>query len=231
MKAIVLAGGLGTRLRERVPDLPKPMAPVAGRPFLEYVLDRVIDAGIRDIVLSVGYRAEAIQTHFGQEYRGAIMRYAVEREPLGTGGAIAFAMRGLGIEPVLILNGDTLLQLDYGALLEWYERNPSTVAMVLRTVPDVSRYGTVVMRGERVSGFREKGKAGRGLINAGVYIVRGEVFTICKLAGSFSFEKDVLQSHLGRIRPRAYVTDGYFIDIGIPEDFERAQRELPGLCG
>lgn len=229
MRAIVLAGGFGTRLRELVPDLPKPMAPVAGRPFLEYVLDGIIDAGIRDIILSVGYRADVIQAHFGRKYRGATVRCVVESEPLGTGGAVAFALRGLDDGPTLILNGDTFLQLDYVALLDWYWRDPAAVAMVLREVPDVSRYGAVVMSGDRVSGFVEKGKSGKGLINAGVYIVRTEVFAMCKLSGNFSFEKDVLQSHLGRICPRAYVTDGYFIDIGIPEDFERAQQEMPAL--
>ncbi len=229
MRTIILAGGIGTRLRQRVPDLPKPMAPVAGRPFLEYVLDGLIADGVSDIVLSVGYRAEVIQAHFGSNYRGATVHYAVEEEPLGTGGAIAYALRGAEDSPALILNGDTLLQLDYAALFEWYQRETSAVAMVLREVPDVTRYGAVIANSGRLSGFAEKGMSGRGLINAGAYIVQPEVFKMCGLAGNFSFEKDVLQNHLESLRPRAYITEGYFIDIGIPEDFERAQHELPAL--
>ncbi len=229
MRTIILAGGFGKRLRQRVPDLPKPMAPVAGRPFLEYVLDGLIEGGIRDVVLSVGYRADAIKAHFGSDYRGASVQYAIESEPLGTGGAIAYALQGREDSPALILNGDTLLQLDYAALFEWYRQDPSAVAMVLRDVPDVTRYGAVIASGGRVSGFAEKGKSGRGLINAGVYIVRPEIFVMLGLAGHFSLEKNVLQAHLESIRPRAYVTEGYFIDIGIPDDYDRAQQELPEL--
>ena len=229
MRTVILAGGSGTRLRQRVPDLPKPMAPVAGRPFLEYVLDGLIEGGIREVILSVGYRADVIKGHFGSNYRGASVLYAIESEPLGTGGAIAYALQGLEDSPVMVLNGDTLLQLNYAAVFEWYRRDPSAVAMVLRDVPDVTRYGAVITNGDRVSGFAEKGKAGRGLVNAGVYILRPEVFVTLGLTGNFSFEKDVLQDHLKSIRPRAYVTEGYFIDIGIPDDYERARRELPEL--
>lgn len=229
MKAIVLSGGLGTRLRERVPNLPKPMAPIAGRPFLEYVLDRLISGGVRDVILSVGYRAELIQAHFGRSYRGATVRYAVDLTPLGTGGAIAHALRDEGPNPVLVLNGDTLLNIDFGALVGWYEEAPAQVAMALKPVVDVARYGAIMLDGERVVGFVEKGRSGPGLINAGVYIVRPEMFSEFGLSGKFSFETDLLQRYCDSIQPRAYVTDAYFIDIGIPEDFDRAQRELPAL--
>lgn len=227
MKAIVLAGGLGSRLRERVPDLPKPMAPVAGRPFLEYVLDILIAGGIREIILSVGYRADVIMQHFGDDYNNVAMSYAVETEPLGTGGAIAHALRGQGKEPVLVLNGDTLLNIDYAELIRWYAQSPTQVAMVLREVPDVARYGSVLLSEMRVSGFVEKGKTGRGLINAGVYIINPEVFDDFGLSGKFGFEDDLLQVFCDSLLPRAFITDAYFIDIGIPDDYERAQKELP----
>jgi D-glycero-alpha-D-manno-heptose 1-phosphate guanylyltransferase len=227
MKAVVLAGGLGTRLRERVPELPKPMAPVAGRPFLEYLLDRLVKGGVREICLSVGYRSEAVMAHFGHAYRGAAIRYAVEAEPLGTGGAIAHAAQGA--DPVLVLNGDTLLDIDYGALLRWYAEASARVAMVLRAVPDVARYGSVLVADGRVSGFLEKGRGGPGLINAGVYIVQPEVFAAFGLSGKFSFEADLLQAHCAALSPRAWVADAYFIDIGVPEDYDRAQHELPAL--
>jgi len=230
MKAVVLAGGFGTRLRDRVPDLPKPMAPVAGRPFLEYVLDRLVAGGISEVILSVGYRAESIEAHFGHAYRGATLRYAVETEPMGTGGAIAFALRGEGPEPVLVLNGDTYLNIDVGELLRWYAEHPSRVAMVLKQTPDVARYGAVNLAEDRVAGFAEKGKTGPGLINAGIYMVMPEIFSSLGLSGQFSFETEILQRHCEMLRPRAYVTDAYFIDIGVPEDFDRAQQELPVIA-
>lgn len=230
MKAVVLAGGLGTRLRETVPNLPKPMAPVAGRPFLEYLLDHLIAGGINEMILSVGYRAESIEAHFGHRYRGATLRYAIEDEPLGTGGAIVHALRGEGPDPVLVLNGDTFLNIDVGALIRWYQSAPSQVAMVLRETPDVSRYGAVMLTGDSVTGFAEKGKTGPGLINAGLYVVMPEVLAAPGLPETFSFEADILQRHCDTLRPRAYVTDAYFIDIGVPEDFSRAQRELPAIA-
>lgn len=230
MRAIVLAGGLGTRLKERVADLPKPMATVAGRPFLEYVLDRLVHGGITDIVLSVGYRADAITGHFGESYRGARLSYSIEKELLGTGGAILKATAARATEPHLILNGDTLLALDYAKFIDWYEAAPADMAMVLRAVPDVARYGAVLVSGEKVTGFTEKGRHGPGLINAGVYIMRPQLFEAHGLSGKFSLEADLLMPFAGQIAPRAFVTDSYFIDIGIPEDFDRAQHELPSIA-
>lgn len=223
----MLAGGFGTRLRERVPDLPKAMAPVAGRPFLEFLLDSLRAGGICDVVLSVGYRNEAIFKHFGDYYAGIAIRYCVEQQPLGTGGAIAYALSQEPFETALILNGDTFLDLDYRVLLHWYAEEPKSVAMVLRHQPDVARYGAVLTSGERVVGFAEKGRSGPGLINAGVYIVQSDIFAGFDHAETFSFETDFLQRHCLTLQPRAYVSDAYFIDIGVPEDFDRAQRELP----
>lgn len=230
MDAVILAGGLGTRLREAVRDLPKPMATVAGRPFLEYVFDRLICSGINSITLSVGYMADVIMQHFGNRYRSAVINYVVEKEPLGTGGAIAFALRGKGGDAVIVLNGDTFLNIDYGKLIDWYALKPAAVAMVLREMPDIGRYGSVVVSGERVSGFVEKGMAGAGLINAGVYILQSEIFTAFGLAGKFSLETDLLQPHCNELSPRAFITSAYFIDIGLPDDYARAQYELPVLA-
>lgn len=226
MRVVVLAGGRGTRLRERVLDVPKPMAPVAGRPFLEYVLDGLIECGMGPIILSVGYKPEVIEAHFGRQYRGTSISYAVESSPLGTGGAIAHAVHGHGA--TLVVNGDTLLDVDFSAFTAWYERDPVPVAIMLRRVDEIARYGAVRTSGERVVAFAEKGGSGPGLINAGVYIVKPDVFASCGLDGAFSFETDLLQRHVGRVEVRAFVTDAYFIDIGIPADFDRAQIELAG---
>ncbi len=228
MKALVLAGGLGTRLRDRVPDLPKVMAPIAGRPFLEYVLDGLHAGGIREVVLSVGYRSTDVIGHFGSRYRDTTIRYAVESEPLGTGGAIVHALSGEPDEPLLVLNGDTLLDIDYRKLLRWYTTGSAELAIVLRALPDVTRYGSVLTSGERVLGFEEKGKAGPGLVNAGMYVLDPSVFGERGFSGKFSFEVDFLQAHCATLQPSGYVSQGYFIDIGVPADFDRAQRELAG---
>jgi len=231
MKAIVLAGGLGTRLRGRIADLPKPMAPVAGKPFLEYVLDRLVLAGIDSITLSVGYRAEVIQDHFSDSYKGVPIQYAYEPEPLGTGGALALAVHDMGNEePVLALNGDTLLRLNLQDLISWYAQAPEALAMVLRQVPDAGRYGAIKLDSDRVIGFEERGLPIPGLINGGVYIIQPRLFGDLGLSGRFSFEVDVLQKHCVNLRPRAYITDAYFIDIGIPVDLDRAGLELPTLA-
>jgi D-glycero-alpha-D-manno-heptose 1-phosphate guanylyltransferase len=219
---------MGARLRDVVPDLPKPMAPVGGRPFLEYILERLVAAGLNDIVLSVGYRSDIIRAHFGDSWRGAAIRYAEEAEPLGTGGAIAHAAEGYSDAELLVLNGDTLLDLDFRDLLAWRQREAAgPIAMVLQQVADVSRYGAVRCKDGVVCEFAEKGPHGPGLINAGLYLINPALFTRFGLRGRFSLETELLQPHLAELQPKAYVTDAYFIDIGVPEDFARAQTEIP----
>jgi D-glycero-alpha-D-manno-heptose 1-phosphate guanylyltransferase len=227
MHAIVLAGGRGTRLGHLTREVPKPMVPVAGRPFLEFVLDRLVDSGFRRITLSVGYLAQVVQDHFGFVFRGADLRYAVEHAPLGTGGAIRHALQDRGEEAALVVNGDTLLQADFGAIARWYEQEPVPAAIVLRRMDDVGRYGAVALEGDRVTAFLEKGREGPGLINAGVYVVTPALFEMLDLPRVFSFETDVLQRHCATLRPRGLVSDAWFIDIGIPADLERARLELP----
>lgn len=229
MKAIVLAGGLGTRLRERVPDLPKPMAPVAGRPFLEYLLDALARCGCDEMVLSVGHLWQKIEAHFGNSYRGMALRYAVEQTPLGTGGAIAFALAQLppDTDAVLTLNGDTFLDVDFAQVLAHHRAAGLPISMVLREVDDTMRYGAVLVGEGRVQSFADKGRSGPGLINAGTYVLDPRWFLALGLPACFSMEADVLQARCAELRPAAFVTDANFIDIGIPDDFDRAQRVLP----
>ncbi len=228
MKAVVLAGGLGTRIRERVADVPKAMAPVAGHPFIEYVLDRLLAGGFTDIILSVGYRYQAIADHFGTRYRGASLEYVVESEPLGTGGGIRYALPKDEPDAVLVLNGDTLLDVDIRAFLAWYRERPVPLAVVLRQVEDVARFGAVELCGDTVTSFAEKGPHGPGLINAGMYLIQPGVFDPYELPQKFSFETDFLQRYCTELKPRAYITQAYFIDIGVPADYDRAQLELAG---
>lgn len=230
MKAVILAGGFGTRLRDRVPDVPKPMAPVGGRPFLAHLLRYLQASTVVDhVVLSVGYRAEAIRAHFGNDFEGLPLSYAVEEEPLGTGGALALALRDAGEAPVLALNGDTFLQLDLPELVRWYDAQPEPLAMVLRHVDDAGRYGAIALEEGRVRGFDARGRSAPGWINSGLYVLQPTLFQQLGLTGKFSFEVDVLQRHCEQLRPRAFTTSAYFIDIGIPDDYDRANRELPEL--
>jgi D-glycero-alpha-D-manno-heptose 1-phosphate guanylyltransferase len=229
MKAVILAGGFATRLGDRAGGLPKAMVRVAGRPFIEYVLDRLVAGGIGEIVFALGFRADAVTGHFRSAYRGIPLRYFIEPRPLGTGGAIAYATRAEPDRPVLVLNGDTYLALDYRALLAWHASDPDRFAMVVRPVPDVSRYGAISIEGDTVTGFSEKGASGAACINAGTYILRPGIFSELAVSGAFSFEGDVLQRHVSTLRPRAFRFDGYFIDIGIPEDLDRAELEFRSL--
>jgi len=224
MQAIVLAGGLGTRLRSVVPDLPKPMAPVAGRPFLAWVLDRLADAGFETVVLAVGYRHEAIHEHFGDDYRGMALRYSVECTPLGTGGAIRLAAEHVSAYPVFVLNGDTYLELDYRAMLDAHLQSRASLSVAVCSVPDVGRYGSLELDSDHIHGILEKGRTGPGYINAGVYLLASEILQQIPAGEPFSFEQQLLVPRVQEFRPLAFRTEGRFIDIGIPEDFQRAQQ-------
>jgi D-glycero-alpha-D-manno-heptose 1-phosphate guanylyltransferase len=224
MQAIVLAGGLGTRLRGVVPDLPKPMAPVAGRPFLAWILDELVKARFERVVLAVGYRHEAVEGHFGASYRGMPLAYSVEDRPLGTGGAIRLAAdSGVGM-PVFVLNGDTFLDLDYTAMLAAHERGGETMSMAVCRVADAGRYGALDIEAGHVRGFQEKGRGGPGVINAGAYVLSADVVQRIPRDEPFSFEQQLLMPQVAALRPAAFPAGGLFIDIGVPEDYERAQR-------
>jgi len=223
MEAIVLAGGLGTRLRGVVADLPKAMAPVNGRPFLAYLLDPLIAAGFDAAILAVGYMSEKIQGHFGDHYGSLPLRYSVETEPLGTGGAIKLAMAHADASTVFVVNGDTYLELDYGAMLAEHRRAGSCLTIAVQTVSEAGRYGALDIDAGHIRGFLEKGRSGPGSINAGVYLLLRELLDRYPLPPAFSFETDLLMPHVKEIAPLAFQTQGIFIDIGVPKDYARAQ--------
>lgn len=227
MEAIVLAGGLGTRLRSIVSNVPKPMAPVAGHPFLELLLSRLKAQGIKRAILSVGYMSDAITSHFEKKPMGLDLAYEVESTPLGTGGAIAAALRHAASDHVFVFNGDTYLDLDLGALSAMWpgDRTPIVVG---RPVPDTERFGRLDITDGRISRFLGSGHQGAGVINAGCYLIPSDIFAGANLPDAFSFEQDFLGQRLP-LSLRSYVCDGQFIDIGVPEDFQRAQLELAGL--
>lgn len=235
MEAIVLAGGLGTRLRSCVADLPKCMAPVGSGPFLEYLLEELARQGVTRVILSVGYLREKVMEYVNRRPWPFDLAWAVEEEPLGTGGGIRLALSKAKEKRVLVLNGDTFFHVPSLAELLAVE---APVAMALKPMRDFDRYGSVetapVISGEvgkplRVTAFREKKHCAEGLVNGGVYALDRDLFRGLELPEKFSFEEAVLEPLAAEGKVAGKVFDGYFIDIGIPADYERAQRELPEL--
>jgi D-glycero-alpha-D-manno-heptose 1-phosphate guanylyltransferase len=228
-EAIVLAGGLGTRLQPAVPDLPKCMAPVNGRPFLSYIIDFYTGLGIEKFIFALGYKHEVIVNWIKQQYPALNVEYAIEKEPLGTGGAIQLAVEKAREKDLLILNGDTIFKIDLPALVAVHEKNASACTLALKPMKEFERYGVVEINDEGlITRFREKKYYQEGLINGGVYLLNTGRFRQQKRPAIFSFEKDYLERCYTFMPMYACVQDGYFIDIGIPEDFERAQTDLAG---
>lgn len=228
MEAIVLAGGQGTRLRRVVQGIAKPMAPIDGRPFLEFLLLQLAANGFTRVLLSLGYRANSILGYFQSNFAGMEIVKVVEETPLGTGGGTRLAMRKCEADHTFIFNGDTFLDLDIAALEARWQRTRSII-IVAREVSDTSRYGRLLVSGEKVIGFREKGEAGLGLINAGCYVLPKGVLDSFAEGQPFSFETDFLSVEVRNRNMEYFVSNGYFIDIGIPDDYARAQLELPRL--
>ena len=227
MEVVVLAGGLGTRLSSRLGDCPKAMAPIAGRPFLEFLLDRLIDSGCKRVLLSVGHRHQVIEQAFGGHYRGIPVDYVIETTPLGTGGAIRLALQHAKEYSVLITNGDTYIDADLSALFAAHRAWHRPLTMAVTHVEDMGRYGGVVVENGSVTGFIEKGRMGPGWINAGAYVLDRDFVWPKDLPPHFSFEAGFLAPYIADLCPTAYSFTGYFLDIGIPEDLDLAQIELP----
>lgn len=225
MEAIVLAGGFGTRLRELVADVPKPMAPIAGRPFLEILLGSLARKGFRRVTLSLGFMADKISGHFGPRFAGMDLLYVVEDQPLGTGGGVRLAMEHTKAEHVFVFNGDTFLDLEVDQIeRQWAMHHRPLI--VGRKVEDTARYGRLLAVDGLVTGFTEKGVAGPGLINAGCYVFRRGQLEAFPVGTAFSLEADYLTRAVAVQGFDVFETQGQFIDIGVPDDFMRAQTEL-----
>jgi D-glycero-alpha-D-manno-heptose 1-phosphate guanylyltransferase len=229
-EAIILAGGFGTRLREAVPDLPKPMAPIADKPFLAWQLDYLIQLGVGRFIFSVGYKAETIRAHFGNSYQGAEIIYAEETEPLGTGGAIKYALTKAIHERVFVLNGDTLCAVDLRHLRSLVSNAPDAVGIAVKHVENAGRYGAIAFddKSRLVTSFGEKSTSAPGYINAGIYDVPANLFKDIAESAPFSFESSVIQQLVGK-NLYAEVAGDFFIDIGIKEDFINAQSLIPAF--
>ncbi|TND01829.1 MAG: D-glycero-alpha-D-manno-heptose 1-phosphate guanylyltransferase [Bacteroidetes bacterium] len=232
-EAVILAGGFGTRLRDVVNDLPKPMAPVCGKPFLEYLFRYLQHQGVRRVVLSVGYLHEKIENHFGKRFGEIEIDYFVEKEPLGTGGGIRAGLTKCKSEQVLVLNGDTFFDIPLSRLESVQSHECRVATIALHKVQDASRYGTVEIKEGTplIAGFREKDstKKGESYINAGVYIIERQKFLAMTPENTaFSLETDFFIPSLEK-SPVCYAVfndNPYFIDIGIPSDYQKANEDF-----
>lgn len=231
-EAIILAGGLGTRLQTVVSDVPKCMAPVAGKPFLHYVIDYLAKNGVEHFVISLGYLHEMIEDYLSENYSHLNYTVSLENEPLGTGGAIKSACNKCLKKNVLICNGDTLYKVDISALSKLHTEMNAACTLSLKPMQYFDRYGVVELDEDHsVKLFKEKQYYTSGLINGGLYALNSEEFLKENLPEKFSFEKDYLEKKVkdqDNEKPKLYgiIQDEYFIDIGIPEDYARAQKEL-----
>jgi NDP-sugar pyrophosphorylase family protein len=223
--AVVLAGGLGTRLHSVVSDCPKGLAQVGGRPFLTFLLDQLDAAGVRRAVLCTGYLGEQVKETFGDKYRGLHLLYSQEHSPLGTGGALRLAVPVLASDPVLVLNGDSYCEADLAALPDWRREHRAKATLLLTHVPDTQRYGRVTIDEQgAVLAFEEKGTVvGPGWINAGIYVLSHRLLLTIPGTGTVSLEREVFPAWIGH-GLFGCPGDGRFLDIGTPESYGAAEE-------
>lgn len=225
--AAILAGGLGTRLRSVVPDKPKVIAEVHGRPFVTYLLDQLAEAGLRSVVLCTGYMADQVENCLGETYRSLTLRYSREEEPLGTGGAIRLALPMLERRPTLLVNGDSYCAVDLDRLWHFHQERKSKATMVLSRMDDARRFG-LVETDERyaVTRFLEKGQAeGSGWVNAGIYLLEREFVESIPAGIPVSLEREIIPNWIGQGLFGLH-TEGKLWDIGVPDTYIRANVEF-----
>ena len=218
LTALVLAGGLGTRLRPAVTDRPQALVEVAGRPFVTFLFDQLAAAGVNQAVLCTGYRGEQIRACLGERSGALQLIYSQEPEPLGTAGALRLALPWVSSNPALVLNGDSYCEADLGALLAWHQARPAAASLLLTQVPDTGRYGRVERDADdAVTGFVEKGAAGGpGWINAGIYVLSRSLMAGLPAGRAVSIEREVFPAWVGR-GLYGCPAGGRFIDFGTPE--------------
>jgi NDP-sugar pyrophosphorylase family protein len=231
--AVILAGGLGTRLRSEVADRPKVLAEVAGQPFIERIFQQLEGFGITKVVLCVGYMADKIEELYGSSYGSLSLSYSHENTLLGTAGAVRFALKAVNTKYVLVLNGDSFCDFELDSFEDSLVERDAEAAVVLTKVDDTARYGSVVIdESGAITSFIEKsGAAGAGLINAGVYLLKRSIVAEIPVGRVLSIEKDVFPSWIGR-RFYGFVSDSrVFIDIGTPQSFHTAQTIFTAEVG
>jgi D-glycero-alpha-D-manno-heptose 1-phosphate guanylyltransferase len=226
-EAIILAGGSGTRLRSVIPDLPKCMAPVNGKPFIAYLIEYLQMRGVKKFIFALGYKSESFETFLHNALPASNYVLSIEEEPLGTGGAIKLGCTKASEKNLLIANGDTLFKIDVTKALAFHAMCGADCTLNLKPMKNFDRYGVVELNKDySIANFKEKQHYEKGFINGGLYILNSGKFQQEDLPDKFSFEKDYLEKLYPQRRMYGVVQDEYFIDIGVPEDYERAQFEL-----
>ncbi|MBA2249859.1 MAG: NTP transferase domain-containing protein [Chitinophagaceae bacterium] len=233
--AIILAGGLGTRLRSIVSGLPKCMAPVAGKPFLYYVISHLQKQGVTDFIFSVGYKSKIIQSYLSSHFSTLNYQLSIEDEPLGTGGAIKFSLSKVSSKNIIIANGDTFFKIDLKKLSSFHEASDATCTLNLKPMVHFDRYGVVDLNNDgSIESFHEKQFYKNGLINGGLYALNKNYFLKTEHPQIFSFEKDYLEKIVNNSGDKkevyGIIQDEYFIDIGIPADYKKAQEDFSHLA-
>jgi NDP-sugar pyrophosphorylase family protein len=223
--AVILAGGLGTRLRSVVSNIPKVMAKISNRPFLTFLLEQLILAKAREVVLCTGFMTDKIQEILGDTYKSLKIVYSIESQPLGTGGALRLALPCFNSDPILVMNGDSFVNTDLTAYVEWFFTKEHQASLLLVNVPDTGRYGKVIVAEDGLLlGFKEKASnSGPGWINAGIYILKKSLVASIPADRSFSLEREFFPSLVGK-GLYGFCSSGTFIDIGTPESYRRAEN-------
>ncbi|WP_165020610.1 nucleotidyltransferase family protein [Dysgonomonas sp. ZJ279] len=226
-ECIILAGGLGTRLQSVVKDVPKCMAEVSGKPFLHYLLSYLIKENFEHIILSLGYKSDIVINWLSTLDLSVKISHVIESEPLGTGGAIKLAFQKVQTQQALVINGDTFFDINTDALINFHDKKSADISITLKSMTDFDRYGSVETNSEgRIVKFNEKQYCTQGLINGGVYLINKNIFNNLDFPKKFSFEKDVMEERLDSLKIYGCEQNSYFIDIGIPSDFEKANLDF-----
>lgn len=226
-ECIILAGGLGTRLQSVVKDVPKCMAEVAGEPFLYHLFNYANKEAFGHVILSLGYKADVVLEWLENKTFPFQISYVKEDEPLGTGGAIKLAFRQVFGESAYVINGDTFFDINTDVLSDFHSEKNASISLALKPMTGFDRYGSVELNDkERITRFNEKQYCDKGLINGGVYLINKDIFLSFDLPEKFSFEKDIMEAHLHDMEIYGRDFDNYFIDIGIPSDFEKANKDF-----
>lgn len=230
MEAIILAGGLGTRLQGVIGEYPKCMAPVNGRPFLAYLFEYLSQQRCTRAILSLGYKHGVVTDWLEEQDLYFEVDCVIENEPLGTGGGILAAVEEAVTDDVAVLNGDTLFKVNLREQMAFHKSHNAATTLALKKMYNFDRYGVVNIDNSAViTSFEEKQFREEGLINGGIYFINRERFMAKNLPGKFSFEKDYLERFAGERKFYGFESDGYFIDIGIPEDYTKAGTDFKSM--
>lgn len=225
-EALILAGGKGTRLQSIVNDVPKPMADINGLPFLTYLFEYLINNKIKKVILSVCYKYDTIIKYYGNKYKNLELIYAIEENQLGTGGGIINSLKFTSKKYLYLLNGDTYFNVNLNKMFNFHLKTKADFSIAIKPLKNITRYGTVEITSDRITSFNEKQNKDFGLINGGIYIIDRTKLESIQFVNKFSFETDFLEKYCSIFTINGFISDSYFIDIGIPEDYQIAKNKL-----